>query len=354
MSSEPTIDHLNHIENEALTSLQALTTDSSLEQWRIAHLGRKSRLQEILRKLGTLPSSDRRIVGSRSNAIKAALETALDSKLVDLRTALLKQMDIDTIDVTLPGRSPKVGSYHPITIVTREICKVLGGMGFQIVEGPEVEWDYYNFEKLNIPKYHPARDQFSTLWIDGPRDSDGEFNMLLRAHTSPMQARFMETHNPPIRIISPGKVWRYEATDATHESEFTQVEGLAVDKGITFANLRHTLDTFARQIFGEDRKVRFRCDYFPFVEPGVDLSVDCIACSGTNPDCRLCHGSGWLEIMGAGMVHPNVLQMAGYDPEIYTGFAFGLGPERIAMLKYGIEDIRLFHSNDVRFLRQFA
>jgi phenylalanyl-tRNA synthetase alpha chain len=194
---------------------------------------------------------------------------------------------------------------------------------------------------------------FDTFWLDTNRDDEGGYTTLLRTHTSPMQARIMEAHEPPIRVVVPGKCYRYEATDATHESQFYQVEGLAVDKGITFANLKHTLHEFARRLFGSDRKVRFRCDYFPFVEPGVDLSVDCFNCDGTDPTCRICRGAGWMEIMGAGMVHPNVLRHAGYDPQVYTGFAFGMGPERIAMLKYGIEDIRFFYGNDVRFLRQF-
>ncbi len=220
------------------------------------------------------------------------------------------------------------------------------------MEGPEVEWDHYNFEMLNIPKGHPARDMWNTLWVDYQNEA-GEQPMLLRTHTSPMQARVMENSKPPIRVVVPGKCYRYEATDATHEWHFYQVEGLAVDEGITFADLKGTLYAFARRMFGEDRKVRFRCDYFPFVEPGVDMSIDCFACDGEGSGCRICRDSGWIEIMGAGMVHPKVLAGVGYDPEKYTGFAFGLGPERIAMLKYGIDDIRLFYANDLRFLRQF-
>ena len=205
---------------------------------------------------------------------------------------------------------------------------------------------------LNIPKGHPARDMFNTLWIDY-QDGQGEYPMLLRTHTSPMQARVMEGREPPVRVVVPGKCYRYEATDATHEWHFYQVEGLAVDEGITFANLKGTLYEFARRMFGEERRIRFRCDYFPFVEPGVDVSIDCFACDGESEGCRICRDSGWIEIMGAGMVHPRVLAGVGYDPAKYTGFAFGMGPERIAMLKYGIDDIRLFYSNDLRFLRQF-
>jgi phenylalanyl-tRNA synthetase alpha chain len=225
-------------------------------------------------------------------------------------------------------------------------------MGFQVVEGPEVEWDHYNFEMLNIPKDHPARDMWDTLWIDHVNEQ-GERPMLLRTHTSPMQVRIMESKEPPIRVLVPGKCYRYEATDATHESQFYQVEGLAVDEGITFADLKGTLYEFARLLFGTDRKVRFRVDYFPFVEPGAEMAIDCFACNGEGGRCRVCKGTGWIEIMGAGMVNPKVLENIGYDSSKYTGFAFGMGAERIAMLKYGIEDIRLFHSNDLRFLGQF-
>jgi phenylalanyl-tRNA synthetase alpha chain len=223
-------------------------------------------------------------------------------------------------------------------------------MGFQVVEGPEVEWDQYNFEMLNIPRDHPARDMWDTLWIDDV-DEHGERPMLLRTHTSPMQIRVMENTQPPVRVLVPGKCYRYEATDATHESQFYQVEGLAVDEGITFADLKGTLYEFARLLFGAERKVRFRVDYFPFVEPGAEMAIDCFVCRGDG--CRVCKGTGWIEILGAGMVNPKVLEGVGYDSSKYTGFAFGMGPERIAMLKYGIEDVRLFYSNDLRFLGQF-
>jgi phenylalanyl-tRNA synthetase alpha chain len=221
-------------------------------------------------------------------------------------------------------------------------------MGFQVIEGPDVEWDYYNFEALNMPQHHPARDTMATFWIDA---SVVEKARLLRTHTSPMQIRLMEKERPPIRAIVPGRVYRYEATDATHESMFYQVEGLAVDKGITLADLKGTLFDFCRSIFGEERKVRFRCDYFPFVEPGVEVAIECLTCSGAG--CRLCGYSGWIEILGAGMVHPDVLARVDINPEVYSGFAFGMGVERIPMLRYGIDDIRLFYGNDLRFLRQF-
>jgi len=221
-------------------------------------------------------------------------------------------------------------------------------MGFQVFEGPDVEWDYYNFEALNIPQWHPARDMFATLWVDPEMDKESR---LLRTHTSPMQIRLMEKKRPPIRAIMPGRVYRYEATDVTHESMLYQVEGLAIDKDITLADLKGTLFEFSRCLFGEERKIRFRCDYFPFVEPGVEVAIECSACHGTG--CRLCGYSGWIEILGAGMTHPDVLKRGDIDPEIYSGFAFGMGVERIAILRYGIDDIRLFYRNDLRFLKQF-
>ncbi|CAI8004470.1 Phenylalanine--tRNA ligase alpha subunit, partial [Geodia barretti] len=308
-----------------------------LEQWRVRILGRRGELTGILRGLAQLDLEERRQVGALGNQAKAALEEGLEKRGRDISEARLAQVaDLERIDVTLPGRPVATGRLHPTTQVLREITDAFVAMGFSIVEGPEVEWDHYNFEMLNIPQGHPARDMWNTLWVDYVNE--------LRTHTSPMQARVMESVQPPVRVIVPGKCYRYEATDATHEWHFYQVEGLAVDEGITFADLKGTLYEFARRLFGTERKVRFRCDYFPFVEPGVDMSIDCFSCEGS---------SGWIEIMGAGMVHPRVLAGVGYDPEKYTGFAFGLGPERIAMLKYGIDDIRHFYSNDLRFLRQF-
>ncbi|MDO8671158.1 MAG: phenylalanine--tRNA ligase subunit alpha, partial [Dehalococcoidia bacterium] len=296
--------------------------------------------------------AERPAAGALVNEVTRALEAALSDKDKGLKQAeMIRKMEAAAIDVTLPGRSDRRGGWHPTTSMVKEIVSVFARMGFQVVEGPEVEWDYYNFEALNIPKDHPARDMWDTIWVS-PEGGDALKPMLLRTHTSPMQARFMEKTQPPIRVIVPGKVYRYEATDATHEWMFYQVEGLAVDQGITFADLKGTLYEFAKQMFGAERKVRFRCDFFPFVEPGVELAIDCFACNGAG--CRICGFSGWLEIMGAGMVHPKVLQKVGYDPRKYTGFAFGLGLERIAMLKYRIDDIRLFYSNDLRFLRQFG
>ena len=344
---------LDALRQEALAALTGAADPQAVEAWRVAYLGRSGKVTQALRSVGALPAEQRREAGAAANRVKARLEEALAARSEELRSARLDALSDDAIDVSLPGRPAEIGSLHPSTRIMREICAIFERMGFQVVEGPEVEWDRYNFELLNIPKDHPARDMFDTFWIDDAADEDGRPTMLLRTHTSPMQARVMEERRPPIRVVVPGKVYRYEATDATHESQFHQVEGLVVDEGVSFANLKHTLYEFARQLFGGERKVRFRCDYFPFVEPGVDVAIDCFKCDGDDARCRICRGSGWIEIMGAGMVHPQVLRNVGYDPDRYTGFAFGMGPERIAMLKYGIEDIRLFLGNDLRFLSQF-
>ncbi len=319
----------------------------------MAYLGRRGHLTLVLRNLAQLDLEQRRAAGALANQAKGTLEEALARRTQELEGArLARSATLERLDVTLPGFPVTGGRLHPATRIIREVCDAFVAMGFSVVEGPEVEWDRYNFELLNIPRGHPARDMWNTLWVDY-QDPAGERPMLLRTHTSPMQARVMESQQPPVRVVVPGKVYRYEATDATHEWHFHQVEGLAVDDGITFADLKGTLYEFARRMFGSERKVRFRCDYFPFVEPGVDMSIDCFACRGQGSGCRICRDSGWIEIMGAGMVHPQVLAGVGYDTEKYTGFAFGLGPERIAMLKYGIDDIRHFYANDLRFLRQF-
>lgn len=351
MESEVTTGLIEDLREEALRELADIGSLDGLDGWRVSWLGRRGRLTTRLRGVSTIPEAERRTVGSLGNQAKALLEESLEQRVLVLKQeGLARLAQEDQIDVTLPGQPIGAGRFHPTTQIVREICNAFVAMGFQIVEGPEVEWDKYNFEMLNIPKDHPARDMWNSLWIDY-RNEDGEYPMLLRTHTSPMQARVMESTRPPVRVIVPGKCYRYEATDATHEWHFMQVEGLAVGEGITFADLKGTLYEFARRLFGPERKVRFRCDYFPFVEPGVDMAIDCFSCQGRG--CRICKASGWIEIMGAGMVHPRVLEGVGYDPSVYTGFAFGLGPERIAMLKYGIDDIRLFYSNDLRFLRQF-
>jgi len=343
------LEELERLKAKAIAELDSIVNLRELEEWRVRYLGRKGSLTSILRGLGALPLEERRTVGAAANEVKAAFEIGLKEKEKALKEQdLAIALEQTRLDITLPGYPISLGRLHPTTQIMREICDIFVSMGFQVVEGPEVEWDYYNFEALNIPKDHPARDMWATLWID---TEDDERSMLLRTHTSPMQIRLMEKTRPPVRAVVPGKVYRYEATDATHESMFHQIEGLAVDEGITLGDLKGTLFEFARRLFGEGRKARFRCDYFPFVEPGVEMAIDCLVCQGTG--CRLCSHTGWIEILGAGMVHPDVLRRVNYDPEVYTGFAFGMGVERIPMLRYGIDDIRLFYGNDLRFLRQF-
>jgi phenylalanyl-tRNA synthetase alpha chain len=344
------LNQVEELASKASEELGKITDVNDLEAWRIRYLGRKSSFTQILRSLATLPLEERRAVGARANELKNSLETAFTEKKVNLERASAFSLQRESLDITLPGQKIAIGRLHPTTQILEEVCDIFNSMGFQVVEGPEVEWDYYNFEALNMPVDHPARDMFATLWLDFEPGA-GDRPMLLRTHTSPVQIRVMEKSPPPIRIIAPGRVYRYEATDATHEWMFYQVEGLAVDKNITLADLKGTLFEFARRLFGEDRKCRFRCDYFPFVEPGVEVAIDCMVCRGAG--CRLCGNSGWIEILGAGMVHPEVLRRVDIDPEVYSGFAFGMGVERIPILRYGIEDIRLFYGNDLRFLRQF-
>ena len=340
------ISRLEAILIEAKAQLEQIQDLESLERWRLAYLGRNAPVADVLKSMGSLPADERRPTGQRANEVKQALETALETRREALRsTEWERALERDRLDVTLPGRPTGLGGYHPTTLILNQITEIFTGMGYQVVEGPEVERDYYNFEALNIPPDHPARDMWDTFYITPPE-------VLLRTHTSPMQVRTMEqAGGEPVRVIVPGRCYRYEAQDASHEWMFFQVEGLAVAEGLTMADLKGTLGAFVRQLFGRDLQIRFRCDYFPFVEPGVDMSISCHVCGGDG--CRVCKGGGWIEIMGAGMVHPRVLEMAGYDPERYSGFAFGMGPERIAMIKYGIPDIRLFYGNDLRFLQQF-
>ncbi len=340
---------ISALTRQALEELDALSDADQAERWRVSYLGRRGRVTGLLRSISELEPDQRREVGSQANRVKNALEEALDRRIRELAQAEISARD--ALDVTMPGRPSITGRLHPTTQIVREICSAFMSMGFSVVEGPEVELDHYNFEMLNIPAGHPARDMWNSLWVDYLNE-DGQQPMLLRTHTSPMQARVMEAQEPPVRVIVPGKCYRYEATDATHEWHFYQIEGLAVAEGITFANLKGTLYEFARRVFGPERQIRFRCDYFPFVEPGVDMSISNFVdpATGKRPINR---DEDWIEIMGAGMVHPRVLEGVGYDPRRYTGFAFGMGPERIGMLKYGIDDIRHFYRNDVRFLRQF-
>jgi phenylalanyl-tRNA synthetase alpha chain len=339
------------IEAAALNELGAAVDVPSLETWRVAYLGRKGRLTRVLRGLPEIADlEERRRLGREANGLKARLEQAYSTRRKRLEEAQVSSViEGERLDVTLPGTPLPQGRLHPVTQTLRDVLDAFVSMGFEIAEGPEVEWDYYNFESLRIPQDHPARDMWDTLWID--YEKEGRRPMLLRTHTSPNQVRVMERSQPPVRVVVPGKCYRYEATDPTHEWMLTQVEGLAVDDGITMAGLKGTLLEFARRLFGEERQARFRCDYFPFVEPGMEMRIDCFICRGAG--CRTCHDSGWIEILGAGMVHPEIIANAGYNPERYTGFAFGMGIERIAMLRYGVEDIRNFYANDLRFLQQF-
>jgi phenylalanyl-tRNA synthetase alpha chain len=343
------LDKIEELASKASTELNQVANLAQLEEWRVRYLGRKSTLVQVLRSLSTLPLEERRIVGARTNEIKSMIEANAKEKKKALERSIAAGRH-GGLDVTLPGKQIPIGRLHPTTQTMNEICDIFKSMGFQIVEGPEVEWEYYNFNALNMPEGHPARDMFATLWVNKPVEDDNQ-SMLLRTHTSPVQIRVMEKMPPPIRMIAPGRVYRYEATDATHEWMFYQVEGLAIDKGITFADLKGTLFEFVYRLFGRNRKIRFRCDYFPFVEPGGELAIDCLVCGGSG--CRACGNTGWLELLGCGIVHPQVLRYGNINPEEYSGFAFGMGVERILMLRYGIDDIRYFYNNDLRFLSQF-
>jgi phenylalanyl-tRNA synthetase alpha chain len=335
-------EKLASIKQQAMAQISA--PDADLEQIRIQYLGKKGELTAVLRGMGALSAEERPVVGQLANEVRATIEAALEERATQMKAAALEaQLCREKIDVTMPGVAPAVGHKHPLTLVQRDLEDIFIGMGYAIAEGPEVEYDYYNFQALNIPENHPARDTQDTFYITD--------SILLRSQTSPVQARVMEVQQPPIRIISPGRVYRSDAMDSTHSPLFHQLEGLVVDKGITMADLRATLSTFAQAMFGEETKIRFRPHHFPFTEPSAEVDVSCFACGGKG--CRLCKGEGWIEILGAGMVHPNVLRNCGIDPEVYSGFAFGLGVERIAMLKYHIDDIRLLYENDVRFLSQF-
>src|SRR5262245_3893399 len=329
----------------ASDELLRATTSQDLEQVRVRYLGKKGLLTQLLRAMPALPPAERPIVGREANEAKAEIEAELERRRLALQSAERQaRLAADRIDLSLPGRRMAPGSAHPLSQALDEIIDVFVGLGFQVVEGPEVETDYYNFEALNIPKDHPARDMQDTFYV-----SD---EILLRTHTSPMQIRTMERMRPPVRIIVPGRVYRRDALDMSHSPVFHQVEGLAVDRDISMGDLRGTLELFARELFGADSRIRFRPSFFPFTEPSAEVDVLCFACKGAG--CRLCKGSGWLEILGSGMVHPQVLRTVGYDPEEWTGWAFGMGVERVAMLRYGIEDIRLFYENDLRFLEQFS
>jgi phenylalanyl-tRNA synthetase alpha chain len=332
---------IKKLESGALGEIQGARTLEELESLRVKFLGRKGALTQILRGLKDLPAEARRDVGQEANRVKEVLEAALARSQTVLKEAA-RRAAAPALDVTLPGRRRPRGRLHPLNQAMQEVCDIFLHLGFEAVEGPEVELDWYNFEALNIPPDHPARDMQDTFYFNN--------RVLLRTHTSPMQIRTMEKRRPPLRIIAPGKVYRRDS-DITHSPMFHQVEGLLVDQGITFADLKGVLTAFVHEMFGPEVGVRFRPSYFPFTEPSAEVDIECVICRGEG--CRVCKITGWLEILGSGMVHPAVFEAVGYDPETYTGFAFGLGIERIAMLKYGIDDIRLFFDNDLRFLRQF-
>lgn len=345
------LDKIEEIKTAAFQQLDGIDNTRDLESWRVQYLGKKSPLTQILRSLASLSIEERKAVGAAANRVKNELESRAGEKIQSLRQAqLMSEASGKDIDISLPGRPYPVGGLHPITQTIDEICDIFISLGFQVVRGPDVEWDYYNFEALNIPAEHPSRDDMSTYWVDGEAD-EKHGRMLLRTHGTAVSARIVETMRPPIRTIEPARVYRYEATDATHLNIYHNIDGLAVDKGITMGDLKGVLFEFVHRYFGPKRMIRFRTDYFPFVEPGGEIAIDCLACQGSG--CRVCSHSGWLEILGCGMTHPEVLRRGGIDPEEYSSFAFGMGLERMPMLRYGIEDIRHFYNNDLRFLRQF-
>ncbi len=340
-------DKLRSLQTEAIEKIEKASDLKELNEIRVAYLGKKGPVTEVLKGMGKLSAEERPKMGALGNEVRGAIQEVLESKQEILeKEAVLKKLEKETIDVTLPGRPVRTGNKHPLTKIVEEIEDLFIGMGYTIAEGPEVEKDYYNFEALNLPKGHPARDMQDSFYITE--------ELLLRTHTSPVQARTMNKAEGkgPIKIICPGKVYRRDNDDATHSHQFMQIEGLVIDENIRMSDLKGTLQIFAKKMFGEEREIRLRPSFFPFTEPSVEMDISCKICGGKG--CNVCKGTGWIEILGAGMVHPNVLEMAGFDSKKYTGFAFGMGPERIAMLKYGIDDIRHFYTNDVRFVTQFG
>ncbi|SET78318.1 phenylalanyl-tRNA synthetase alpha chain [Salinibacillus kushneri] len=339
-------ERLEELKQEALSKIVEAKDTKQLQEIRVSYLGKKGPITEVLRGMGKLPKEERPVIGQLANEVREVISKELDAKQEQLdQEALEAKLAEESIDVTLPGYQQPSGGPHLLTKLIEDIEDLFIGMGFEVAEGPEVEQDYYNFEALNLPKGHPARDMQDSFYITE--------ELLMRTHTSPVQARTMEKHKGkgPVKIICPGKVYRRDTDDATHSHQFTQIEGLYVDENVRMSDLKGVLNSFAKQIFGQNREIRLRPSFFPFTEPSVEMDISCKMCHGEG--CSVCKHSGWIEILGAGMVHPNVLRMAGFDSEIYSGFAFGMGPERIAMLKYGIEDIRHFYTNDVRFLKQF-
>jgi phenylalanyl-tRNA synthetase alpha chain len=336
-------EQLEQLRNEAIKAIAAVSGEEALQEIRVRFLGRKGELTALMKGLGALSSEERPVIGQLVNTVKEEVEACLENALKTTReTEKIQRLQSERIDVTLPGRSPSNGTKHPISLVVEEVSDIFAGLGFSVAEGPEIEHDWYNFEALNFPPEHPARDMQDTFFVEN--------NLLLRTHTSPVQIRTMLKQKPPVRIIAPGTVYRCDS-DATHSPMFHQVEGLMVDKGITFGDLKGILTIFTNQLFGQKTGVRLRPSFFPFTEPSAEVDIACVICGGKG--CRVCKNSGWLEILGAGMVDPEVYRHVNYDAEEVSGFAFGMGIERIAMLKYGISDMRLLFENDVRFLRQF-
>lgn len=338
-------EKLSLLKENALNDINKANSSDELNNVRNTYLSKKSEISQMTSLIGTLPVEDRKAFGAAITEVRVSITNALEEKMTLLKNKELdEKLAKETIDISLPGVSYNVGGRNPWHIIIDEISEIFLGMGFEIADGPEVESDHYNFELLNIPKDHPARDMQDTFYINE--------NVLMRTHTSPVQAHAMEASNgKPVRIICPGKTYRRDDDDATHSHQFAQIEGLVIDKDINIGHLKATLELFAKKMFGEKREIRLRSSYFPFTEPSVEVDISCANCGGKG--CSMCKGTGYIEILGGGMVHPNVLKMNGYDPEIYSGFAFGIGIERVAMLRYGIDDIRKFYQNDVRFLHQF-
>ena len=335
---------LQEIRNTAATEIAEITDLRELDNLRVKFLGKKGELTAILKQMGKLSAEERPIIGQLANEVREEIGGAIADKVSAIKSAdLKKQLDLEKLDVTMPGKTSPMGRKHPLTTVLDEVTEIFTGMGFDVATGPEVEHDYYNFEALNIQKGHPARDTQDTFYITE--------NILLRTQTSPVQVRVMEKQKPPIRLISPGRVYRSDSVDATHSPVFNQIEGLVVDKNVTMGDLKGTLETFMKKLYGDDVKLRFRPHHFPFTEPSAEVDVTCFSCQGKG--CRLCKGEGYIELLGAGMVHPKVLSGCGIDPEEYSGFAFGLGLERVVMRRFNIDDLRLFYENDLRFLTQF-
>jgi phenylalanyl-tRNA synthetase alpha chain len=337
---------------EQFTRELASAKEEELRAVRDRYLARKGGLvSALLKALGSAPADERPRLGQLANTLKQEIETRIDERSA---IAAARRPPSGSVDVTLAGRVPPIGHRHPLTILRERIEAIFTRMGFLVIEGPELEDDYHNFEALNMPAEHPARDMQDTLYLAAPmRSSAGSPATLLRTHTSGMQIRYMKTHQPPVRLIAPGRVYRRDNLDLTHTPMFSQVEGLVVGENVTLADLKGTLFVFLRELFGQDRQIRFRPSFFPYTEPSAEVDITCVACDGTGLDCALCKRTGWIEILGSGMVHPAVFEAVGYDPERFTGWAFGMGIERVAMLKWGVEDIRLFYENDLRFLEQF-